>query len=83
MSLLHQEGSTVLLAVMLRVWSMDLKVILTEISIMDQLSDLGLALSSLSFFYICEMEIMQGLTSTGSKVQMRYCFQVLAPLLAQ
>lgn len=24
---------------------------------------------------------MQGLTSTGSKVQMRYCVQVLAPLL--
>lgn len=29
------------------------------------------------------MGVMQGLTSRGSKVQMRYYIQVLAPLLAQ
>ena len=59
MSLPHQEEHAVLLAVVLRIWSMDLEVILIEISILGQLSDLGLALSSLSLF-IYKMELRHG-----------------------
>lgn len=41
------------------VWSMDLEVILTEMQILSQLSNLGLAFSRLDFL-ICKMGTVKG-----------------------
>lgn len=51
------EGSTVHLSH--SVWSMDLEVILTEMQILSQLSNLGLAFSCLDFL-ICKMGTVKG-----------------------